>query len=534
MLPKSILSFYSWKSGLNESLSSARERFLKPGLVDQETFDKLKDLDPTPTFKYLDKIISFYISGTTMDDIADVIPRFHTMSMKNQLKRTDINSYKKWEDLVSEITSSEYTYSKKQEFKASSKNADIVYENDDWIVLVPKTEEASCKYGAGTKWCVSAKENNMFNTYYKMWGVTIYMLLSKRLKPYNPETGTGDKDYKMAVSINERGYKECNDSIDDRISFEYVLEKSGLPESLFTHRKLENPITPDEFLDYLCEEGVLDKTKISKNSDGSIDYNGNVNLSGVILQQGFIIKFRNVNGYFNCSFNYLTSLEGAPENVKGDFYCQHNKLTSLKGGPEYVSGDFMCNENQLTSLEGGPREVGRDFHCNNNQLTNLEGAPTEVVRNFDCSNNQLTSLEGAPKKVKEDFHCYNNQLTSLEGAPESVGNSFYCNHNKLTSLKGGPMEVNRGNFYCQHNQLISLEGAPEYVGGSFYCNHNKLTSLKGGPKFVRTYFYCTNNQLISLEGAPESPNVGLDFSFNPNLPESEKQWAKKNYKWVEF
>ena len=46
-------------------------------------------------------------------------------------------------------------------------------------------------------------------------------------------------------------------------------------------------------------------------------------------------------GNFNCSFNNLTSLEGAPEIVGGNFDCAFNKkLKSLEGCPKEVGGDF--------------------------------------------------------------------------------------------------------------------------------------------------------------------------------------------------
>ena len=61
-----------------------------------------------------------------------------------------------------------------------------------------------------------------------------------------------------------------------------------------------------------------------------------------------------VKGYFNCSDNQLTSLEGAPQEVGGDFGCRENKLTSLEGAPQTVGGDFYCSDNQLTSLVGLP------------------------------------------------------------------------------------------------------------------------------------------------------------------------------------
>ncbi|MBE6450948.1 MAG: hypothetical protein E7016_03170, partial [Alphaproteobacteria bacterium] len=82
-----------------------------------------------------------------------------------------------------------------------------------------------------------------------------------------------------------------------------------------------------------------------------------------------------VKGYFNCSQNQLTSLEGAPQRVGGDFYCNYNRLTSLEGAPKEVGGDFGCRENKLTSLKGAPQTVGGDFYCSDNQLTSLVGLP---------------------------------------------------------------------------------------------------------------------------------------------------------------
>jgi hypothetical protein len=83
------------------------------------------------------------------------------------------------------------------------------------------------------------------------------------------------------------------------------------------------------------------------NDDGSIDVNGDVNLSWYKLTE------------LPLSFNKVT----------GDFYCSHNVLTSLKGSPKWVGGYFDCYNNQLTSLEFSPEYVGTNFYCYNNDLT---------------------------------------------------------------------------------------------------------------------------------------------------------------------
>jgi hypothetical protein len=201
--------------------------------------------------------------------------------------------------------------------------------------------------------------------------------------------------------------------------------------------------------------------------------------------------------------------------VKGDFWCKGEKLKSLAGIKfGKVSGYFDCSRNNLTSLEGAPQEVGRSFRCKGNKLTSLEGAPQEVGGDFYCTENRLTSLEGAPQKVGGDFYCTENRLTSLEGAPQKVGGSFYCSENRLTSLEGSPQEVG-GNFYCRNNQLTTLEGAPREVGGNFWCSSNQLTTLEGAPREVRKDFDCSNNKLTSLEGAPQKVGGGFICRNNP-------------------
>ena len=141
------------------------------------------------------------------------------------------------------------------------------------------------------------------------------------------------------------------------------------------------------------------------NPDKSVDVNGNIEIEKEDLIDGKIpFKFGKVTGYFDCSHNQLTSLEGAPEEVGSYFNCRYNNLTSLEGGPKKVDKNYSCRNNELTSLEGGPKEVGGTFNCNCNNLTSLVGAPEKVGGDFFCEDNELTTLEGCPKKV-ETLNC---------------------------------------------------------------------------------------------------------------------------------
>ena len=120
----------------------------------------------------------------------------------------------------------------------------------------------------------------------------------------------------------------------------------------------------------------------------------------------------------------------------GDFYCSYNELTSLEGAPSHVSGNFDCSLNHLTSLEGAPSCVGGGFYCSYNQLTSLEGAPSRVNGGFDCAYNELTSLAGAPSRVNGNFNCSNNELASLKDVYKHVTEikgKFYAIKNPIKS-----------------------------------------------------------------------------------------------------
>jgi len=125
-----------------------------------------------------------------------------------------------------------------------------------------------------------------------------------------------------------------------------------------------------------------------------IDEDGFVNVIGDVSTFNFYkyqpeIKFGTISGYFDCSYNNLTTLEGIPKTVGGSFCCSGNKLTTLEGCPHTVLDGFYCAFNGLTTLEGSPKPVGGNFYCNDNKLTTLEGGPKTVDGYFNCSYNNF-------------------------------------------------------------------------------------------------------------------------------------------------
>jgi len=431
------------------------------------------------------------------DNIKAAIDSFKQLKARSLLRgaEADISPWikKPFKDFLTFVNSKSKILQKKDVNKQIETDVEHIFENDLVTIISPNTFEASKKYGAGTKWCISGKVKDHWDDY-TLRNIKFYFILPKA------------NNDKIAVAVYPTGStKEVYDVKDDIMSnrnFQKQLKAYKIPENIIKVIH-SNELNWNRWLQNIG--GI-------RNEDGTVDVNGNVSLANMHLTK-LPFTFRNVTGNFSCNYNQLKSLEGAPKSVGGGFYCHSNQLMSLEGAPTNIDGTFSCANNQLTSLEGAPKSVGGDFVCSGNNLTSLEGAPSSINRIFDCQKNKLTSLEGAPKSVGGNFYCNNNQLTTLVGAPTSVNRGFDCSHNQLTSLVGAPKSLS-GDFGCNDNQLRSLEGAPSSVGGNFTCYINRLRSLEGAPSSVGANFNCSGIGLTSLEGAPKS--VGGDFVCSGN------------------
>ncbi len=106
------------------------------------------------------------------------------------------------------------------------------------------------------------------------------------------------------------------------------------------------------------------------NDDGSIDVDGNVDLSNRDLTE-LPLTFGRVTSHFNCSYNKLTTLKGSPKYVGYNFYCDNNELTSLEFGPEEVKGDFLCQKNKIMDLYGMETDLDGNFYCADNPIGSI-------------------------------------------------------------------------------------------------------------------------------------------------------------------
>ncbi len=134
--------------------------------------------------------------------------------------------------------------------------------------------------------------------------------------------------------------------------------------------KLFEQFNNEQEIHDLCKEYRIKDYTI--NSDGSIDVNGNVNLSACEIRK-IPIKFNKVNGYFSCLECDLTTLENSPRIVMNNFKCSWNDLTSLEGCPDFIYGDFDCNQNYIEDFKYFPKHVEGMIFITNNKIKSLKG-----------------------------------------------------------------------------------------------------------------------------------------------------------------
>ncbi len=133
--------------------------------------------------------------------------------------------------------------------------------------------------------------------------------------------------------------------------------------------------------------------------------------------------------------NYTINSDGSIDVDGSDVSLFNKGLTKLPLKFNRISGFFDCSNNKLTSLEGCPNYVGDFFDCSNNKLTSLEGSPDRVIGSFVCSKNKLISLKGLPIIIENNFISSNNPISIIDSSVEVKGEIYLYNTNFDDKIK---------------------------------------------------------------------------------------------------
>ena len=163
---------------------------------------------------FLGKVISPESTNEDMIKAKIAIEKF--IRFQKNLEQKDINQYDTLKDISDAILNHE---NKVRRDVKKIDGADVVYEDDRFTVISPKTHDASCYYGTGSKWCTAAKSSESHFQSYNRDGKLFYFL-DKKAK-------TGSRFYKVALLQKYDGAQTFFDAPDESFKTGWIL---GTPE----------------------------------------------------------------------------------------------------------------------------------------------------------------------------------------------------------------------------------------------------------------------------------------------------------------
>jgi len=149
--------------------------------VTNATFIKMVEFDFTGTHKYLEYMLKNwayertqrgmnYTLNRLMEEVKkfDELLPYHT---NKDIYSEDFNHYRK----LIQMNEKAQTVKDDKTF-VKAEHVDVLYEDDNVIMVSPKTHRGSLKYGAGTTWCTASKSNpDTFKRYTKN-GCLVYLV----------------------------------------------------------------------------------------------------------------------------------------------------------------------------------------------------------------------------------------------------------------------------------------------------------------------------------------------------------------------
>ena len=189
---------------------------------------------------------------------------------QNKLSKKDFAQYSSYEELVGDLNRI------KQD--AKSTDATKLYEDGELLVLAANTYEASCKYGAGSKWCTTAKDTDSYWNRHNQTGTEFFWIFKN--KPQNdpnhkfsyhikidgsdPDWCNAVNDCKTSKRLSEESYPKQHPKYDEIIQKLQEFHKSrDLTEKFTIEQKNKKYISDlvandyDNIINYLDLEKII-------------------------------------------------------------------------------------------------------------------------------------------------------------------------------------------------------------------------------------------------------------------------------------
>jgi hypothetical protein len=191
--------------------------------------DMLARVDPTDSYKYTEFLIKELKQSIKDDGIIDIalnlgieligndnvvtLNEFEQHVKANRIQNKDISQYKSFEQIKEQVRIAEEIVRQKE----LEKQVEKLFEDDEYLVLIPLTKESNQTYGSKTKWCTTMDYNGYWEKYSENY--KFIFVLNKQ---------TGEK-----IAISKGIYANEGVKVWDQRDNDISIFDTGLPSNIY-------------------------------------------------------------------------------------------------------------------------------------------------------------------------------------------------------------------------------------------------------------------------------------------------------------
>ena len=378
-----------------------------PGMTYEEILVKT---DPTEVLSYLPWILKQFndilrhkITDVSENEfledlyqIKEYLELFNRVKHNLSPEQRNINNSKTYKNLFDiiepyiEIKDSDLYLSKTQLQSLAKKDAEKIWENNKWLIVWPKTEEASCLYGKGSRWCTAAdKYNNRFDSY-NSHGMFNYVINKRNQKEKYAFFFNNDTDVEV-YDVNDKNIsKEMSVFFKNKKELLNPLIESGKRNHAWRFLLIIGYIDWINYVDLQIQRLDLDNSGIEKLSD-KIDQL--VNLNVLNLDENNLKELPETIGYLknlisiSIDKNNITTIPESFSNLKNlrELILAQNNLSVI---PQSIRK--LINLNRL-SLSGN--EKLKNLPEQLKIFPNLRSLEFLSIKNIPISEKELKKIK---------------------------------------------------------------------------------------------------------------------------------------------
>lgn len=222
-----LMRIFTNTKNIKEYSTQIKENLVKELGIPMENFDKLSDIEIIVLESMMKTIID-------LSDIKEFI-KFSNYNERKLVKNNDLQSYTTFKQMILENQRIDFTIKDKE----LEKERIILFQDEEWICVLPLTYESSKKYGSNTRWCTASNQtSDQFFSYTKR-GCLLYNI--------NTKTGEKVAVFKDLHENNSSFWNAKDDRVDSSdtglsdktLSFikKYLKSSELKPNSKFIHSK---------------------------------------------------------------------------------------------------------------------------------------------------------------------------------------------------------------------------------------------------------------------------------------------------------